>query len=269
MFYIGPNCKIHPSARFNVRQGELGEGSVVGENVVVEGNIVEIGREAFLDRGSYIGGGSCFSKTAFLLAGDWFHMGMNSHINTAMGVKVGESFGFGVESKIFTHGCYLDSFHIGAPSQWGGVEIGDNVWMPNAWVNPGVKIGDNVIISARSLVNTDVPSGSLFGGIPGRVIELDYLPKRLSVPQKTLLLENILGQFYNRHDYDENWRVQLGLNNVFIVENQDKKSFIDIENLSIEGNEYSGTVTLKDQLRRNGIRFKYSYVGDCWHSWGK
>jgi len=34
-----------------------------------------------------------------------------------------------------------------------------------------IEIGDNAVISACSLVNSDVPEGSFVGGVPARVIE--------------------------------------------------------------------------------------------------
>ena len=43
-----------------------------------------------------------------------------------------------------------------------------------------VKIGDNVIIAAGALVNKDVPSNSVVGGVPARVLSSfdDYIAKR-------------------------------------------------------------------------------------------
>ena len=124
-----------------------------------------------MDRNSSIGGGSCFDTCAFLEAGDWLHMGVNSHLNIARGITIGHEFGCGIDTKIFTHGAYINSYELGAPVQWAGVEIGDNVWMPNAWVNPGVKIGSNVLVAARSLVNGLIPPNCMAGGTPARVIK--------------------------------------------------------------------------------------------------
>ena len=162
-FHIGENCRIHPSAVINVEEGFLGAGSIINENVRIEGSRIEIGREAFIDRNATIGGGSCFDPEAILRARDWLHMGYGSQINTACGVEIGHEFGCGIETKIFTHGAYIDSYALGAPVQWAGVTIGDSVWMPNAWVNPGVRIGSSIVVAARSLVNRDLPSGSLAG----------------------------------------------------------------------------------------------------------
>ena len=54
-----------------------------------------------------------------------------------------------------------------------GCTIGDRVWLPTASVNPGVTIGSDVVVAARSLVNHDVPAGCLAGGIPAQVLQRD------------------------------------------------------------------------------------------------
>lgn len=168
-FRIGQGCDIHPTAEIRVAHGYLGAGSVVRAGALIEGQHVEIGRESFVDRGAWIGGGSCWDECAFLKTGDWFHLGWNAQVNIARGVTLGHEVGLGIETKVFTHGAYLPATD-GFPVQWGPVVMGDRVWAPNAWINPGVKIGSHVVIAARSLVNTDVPSGCLYGGIPGRVL---------------------------------------------------------------------------------------------------
>ena len=178
-FKIGKNCKIHPTCIINVEKGYLGDGACLQEGVKIEGKLIEIGREAYMGAGATIGGGSCYDPNSFLKAGDWLHLGPGSHVNTARGVTVGHEVGIGIETKIFTHGAYIDSLNLGAPSQWGPVYIGNNVWLPNAWVNPGVKIGSNVVVAARSLINKDIPEGSLAGGVPTKIIKQDEYPKKI------------------------------------------------------------------------------------------
>lgn len=52
------------------------------------------------------------------------------------------------------------------------IEIGNNVWIGgNAIVLPGVKIGDNSVIGAGSVVNKDIPSNCVAVGNPCRVIK--------------------------------------------------------------------------------------------------
>ena len=51
------------------------------------------------------------------------------------------------------------------------ISIGNNVFIGcNVTILPNIKIGDNVIIAAGSVVNKDVESGSVVGGNPAKVI---------------------------------------------------------------------------------------------------
>ena len=52
------------------------------------------------------------------------------------------------------------------------VKIGNNVYIgANAVILKGVTIGDNVTIGALTLVNRDLPSGSIAVGIPCKILE--------------------------------------------------------------------------------------------------
>ena len=49
--------------------------------------------------------------------------------------------------------------------------IGDDVWIGgNSVINPGVRIGSNVVIGSGSVVTRDIPSGVIAAGNPCRVI---------------------------------------------------------------------------------------------------
>jgi len=52
------------------------------------------------------------------------------------------------------------------------VIIGDNVWIGGrAIINPGVTIGDNVVIASGSVVIKDVPDNVVVGGNPAGIIK--------------------------------------------------------------------------------------------------
>jgi acetyltransferase-like isoleucine patch superfamily enzyme len=54
------------------------------------------------------------------------------------------------------------------------IEIGNNVWIGmNVSILKGVKIGDGSVIAAGAVVTSDVPSNSLAGGVPAKVIKSD------------------------------------------------------------------------------------------------
>ncbi|MBK0010024.1 DapH/DapD/GlmU-related protein [Priestia aryabhattai] len=50
--------------------------------------------------------------------------------------------------------------------------FGDNVWIGgSAVINPGVSIGDNVVIASGSVVTKDVPNNIVVGGNPAKIIK--------------------------------------------------------------------------------------------------
>ncbi len=53
--------------------------------------------------------------------------------------------------------------------------MGDNVWVGGrAVINPGVEIGDDVVIASGAVVTDDVPDDVVVGGNPATVVkELD------------------------------------------------------------------------------------------------
>lgn len=251
MFEIGKDCEIHPTATINVKHGILGNRSIVGANAKIEGYSVEIGEEAFLDADSWIGGGSCFDRHASLIIGDWLHMGRWSHINLARSTVIGHEFGCGMATRVFSHGAYLPSW-VGFPVQWEGVSIGDRVWLPHAWVNPGVNIGSNVVVAAMSLVNKDLPSGCLAGGIPVKILKENAYPKDLAAWERFVLWQSIFGQtIAATGETGTSWGF-VGDDTVEV----NKNTTFDMGNGVIEGEVTTFTEALKNQLRRNGIRFR-------------
>lgn len=52
------------------------------------------------------------------------------------------------------------------------ITIGDHVWIGNnVTILKGVKIGDNSVIAAGSVVNKDIPANCLAGGIPAKILK--------------------------------------------------------------------------------------------------
>lgn len=118
-------------------------------------------------------------------------------------ISVGNRCQITKDVKFFTHGGSnvvrdLDSSF----DCFGKVKIGNNVYIGNnTLVMPGVTVGDNVLIAAGSVVTKSVPSDSVVGGNPAKVIcsRKEYYERNkkynaescgLSFKSKRKLLEN-------------------------------------------------------------------------------
>ena len=268
-FKIGKECQIHPSAHIDVKEGSIGDRTIIGENVRIEGTKVVIGKESFIDRMATIGGGSCFDPQAELVAGDWLHMGVNSHLNTARGLYIGHEFGCGIETKVFTHGAYSDSYNLGAPTQWAAVHIGDQVWCPNAWINPGVKIGDRVVVAARSLINIDLPAGCLAGGVPVKILKVNHFPQKNNLLElMTGIIEQTRLRLIQKDIHFQQDEIYLNLeSHSLTVELKAERTEFNLQKKLISGNEKEISLVLKDQLRRNGLRFRFIFENKSWQPW--
>lgn len=89
------------------------------------------------------------------------------------------------------------------------IKIGNNVMIGIfSIIMPGVTIGDNVIIAANSVVTKDIPSNSIVGGTPAKVISnfekfMDSIDdgivptKKMSAEEKRQWLMNNRPEFFN------------------------------------------------------------------------
>lgn len=93
------------------------------------------------------------------------------HIWGGGGVEIGNDVMIASHTAItsITHNKHNKKFN--SENLYGKVLIGNNVWIgAHVVIAPGVKIGDNCIIGACSYVNKDIPSNSVYVGIPAKPI---------------------------------------------------------------------------------------------------
>lgn len=269
MIKIPDSVVIHPTAQINVESGSIGERTIIEAHASLEGRHIEIGAESWIGQYASIGGGSCHDSEAYLKAGDWLHLGPYAHINTARGVDIGHEVGIGWKSNIFTHGAYLP-VTMGFPVQWGGVKIGNRVWLPNAWVNPGVTIGDNIVVAAMSLVNIDLPDGCLAGGVPVKIIQELKYPTPIFGEERDRLLQNIVNGLLKYLNKFTQVYVKAGVISVYYnYYHGFSSTTFDTINSIIYGKATPFSQLLKDQLRRNGIRFRYTEKDGEYVEWNR
>ena len=78
----------------------------------------------------------------------------------------------------------------------GKIDIRDNVFVGHgAILLPGVTIGPNAIVAAGSVVNRDVPPGTIVAGAPARVVgNIDWLVERLQEETARLPWADVLAR---------------------------------------------------------------------------
>ncbi|MCH5223247.1 MAG: sugar O-acetyltransferase [Muribaculaceae bacterium] len=88
------------------------------------------------------------------------------------GIKIGDNclIGHNVVIATLNHDMNPKRRWVCIPKR---IEIGNNVWIgSNSTVLAGVKIGDNAVIAAGSVVTKDVEADTVVGGIPARFIKM-------------------------------------------------------------------------------------------------
>ncbi len=80
-------------------------------------------------------------------------------------ITIGEDTIIGYNCTVLTHEYLHRAYHIGE------VIIGKNVLIgANCTLLPGITIGDNAVVAACSLVNSDVQANTTVGGVPSKVL---------------------------------------------------------------------------------------------------
>lgn len=104
--------------------------------------------------------------------GENFYANHQLIILDAAPVKMGDNILIGPSVGIYTSGHPLDSNQRAEGLEFAlPITVGDNVWIGgHVVINPGVRIGDNVVIGSGSVVTKDIPGNCIAVGNPCRVL---------------------------------------------------------------------------------------------------
>lgn len=94
-----------------------------------------------------------------------------------------------VIDKVLNKMDYNFNFHYNCAP----IEIGNNVFIGcNVTILPNVKIGNNIIIAAGSVVTKDIPNNTIVGGNPAKVIGSfdEYVNQRKNINDKLIYPSN-------------------------------------------------------------------------------
>ena len=126
--------------------------------------------------GKPVGEGFCLFPPFYTDYGQNITIGKNVFLNTSChfqdqgGITIGDGalIGHNVVLATLNHNEDLERRNETIPAP---IVIGKNVWIgANATITPGVTIGDGAIIAAGAVVTKDVPSMTVAGGVPARII---------------------------------------------------------------------------------------------------
>jgi acetyltransferase-like isoleucine patch superfamily enzyme len=255
---VADRVLVHRQAILDVERFEAGPGTVINAHARVFGTAVHIGREGWIDEYATIGGGSAYDPGAYLTAGRWCALGNYSQVNLARGVTLGDEVGVGIGSRIFTHGAYLSEWE-GFPVSFAPVSVGSRVWLPNAQVNPGVTIGDDVVAAAGAIITKDVPANSLVVGAPATVRGAAKKPV-LSEAERLGVLTIIAAEIEDLTAKKATLDAGRGTIQV------DGATF-DLDERYVTGPATKVTETARNQLRRRGIRFAVEVHDGAYRPW--
>ncbi|GGJ58027.1 maltose O-acetyltransferase [Anoxybacillus voinovskiensis] len=105
--------------------------------------------------------------------GENFYMNFDCVILDVCEVRIGDNCLVGPGVHIYTATHPIDPQERNTGLEYGKpVRIGHNVWIGGrAVINPGVNIGDNVVIASSAVVTKNVPSNVVVGGNPAKIIK--------------------------------------------------------------------------------------------------
>jgi len=151
--------------------GQIGKSSYLRKGVLIIGNPkrITIGKQF-----------KVYHKTIISIGKGKISIGNNGLLGVACylncgneNIIIGNNVAIGPYCKLFSYSHHFEAGkHYLDVYRNGDIVIGNNVLIgANTVILPGVKIGDNSVIAASSVVISDVASNALVGGNPAKLIK--------------------------------------------------------------------------------------------------
>jgi acyl-[acyl carrier protein]--UDP-N-acetylglucosamine O-acyltransferase len=252
-FVAGDHVSIGSDNEFLVEEFlYIGSCGHIGNQNSFTAREIRFGDYLYLDSQVVVGLGGCYTQDSILLVGNGVMVCSRAKLNPNYMIQIGNGVGIGEYVDIWTHGSYppiLDGF----PAQFGPVSIGDNVWLPTKTiVMPNVDIGSNVVVAAMSVVNKNLPTGCLAGGVPARVIKANVYPNHDSVANDDKVCE-IIYEYERLAEYKKlDVHIEFVQNAGAVYMNGRRFDFV---RMTVDGPLDIVQEDFRDFMRRRGIKF--------------
>lgn len=189
---LARDVQVMRGVRLRVQRGThsrvvIGPGCVLQEGVliVMRGGTLQLGAHGRLRRGSLL------KVDGALTIEDHVVIGYGNVVHCAASILIGAWSTFSEYVTIVDSNHLHDGEHADAHANvtTDPVVVGRNVWLASkATVLPGVVVGDNSVVAAHALVTSDVPEGTVAGGVPAKTIAMRQIgeeARRLVAPDRS------------------------------------------------------------------------------------
>lgn len=267
VFQVGNHARIESGTRIKcLGDFILGDFSILGSNTTIECNNFKSGDWLFASDGFTVGAGGKFNNTSNVTIGDGVGIFENVLINPDHPVTIGDGCGVGRDTQIWTHGAWL-SVLDGFPTDFGPVEIGNNVWLtPGCTILPNVTIGDNVVFGIKSLINKNIPSGCLAVGHPVSVVKENAYPRELSDDERVSIIKKLNNKWlsllaFKHSRLSHPWWMpddiqvdERHLPDELSIRIKQYETHFNLSYKTMDGDDNEVVQDYRDFLRRNGIK---------------
>lgn len=260
--FIGDNSSFGLVSVIRANKIKIGRHVVIGALTMVDTEKFIIDDDSRINEKVIVGG--IKTPESMLKIGKRAIIMEYSFINPTKPIIIGDDTGIGGHCLLFTHGSWLSQLD-GFPVTFAPITLGDRVWLPwRVFIMPGVKIGNEVVIGANSLVSKNLPSNVLAAGSPAKVILEDY-PKKISEEKRLEIFNQIIFDFIGYLEFNgfEISFEKIGVNKlikvykkmkeheIFVVYDNYKYSFSTTSNLLISDLEENNVLLKNNSMLLN------------------
>lgn len=167
---------------------KIGDGVSFGYGVVIDCEELEVGDDTVFSWGINLSG-------SMLKVGRGCYLAPKVYIDLNEPVIIEDEVGV-VADYILTHAVWHPVTE-GGLRKFASVRIKRGAWIgAGAFIMPGVTVGENATVGARSLVIDDVPDGCVVAGIPAKVIKTaEEARGELTFKEKDKIVIDIINEY--------------------------------------------------------------------------